>query len=748
MPPRHTHLEKGQLSFSVESRVLRELGERLVKEPEVAFVELIKNAHDADAKTCTLSFEDTKTIIVSDDGDGMTLDDFKNGWMRIGTSSKANQRVTRRFKREITGEKGIGRFAVRFLGRVLHLRSVANDSKRGLRTVLTAEFNWPEFDREEDLGLVKVPFVLDRAASDEEIGTRLTISRLRPPAREVDLDAVRSASLSVVSPYQALLAGSRDETKSASKTPKASLDPGFSLVLEPAPESGGDANVAAALLDTAVLRAVAKIRGSRLTLSVYARGSHKRLLSIADNFPNSVGDMYADIRYFPDRKGTFAGLLVDGPTARKWVRKYRGVSVFDRNFRVLPYGTDGDDWLGIAADVAIRERDPKSSLAKKHFPMTKAEHASTQTNYMLRLPHPRQLVGIVRVEGRRARDEGDGDKGLIPAADREGFVHNDAFKRLRDVVRGTVEAIAHVDRDVQIKEEHAAEVAQLRALRKESRAAIREVQANPNIRAADKKQIVGRLVKTQHLAEEYEDRTRETREKLEIMSLLGVVAGFMTHEFGVALDELRKGRNKIAELSRRDPVLKAAAQAIDLHVAALKEFVTYTQGYVQGAMGPPVRAYPARPRIQQVVRVFGKYAEQRSIRIEIHVAEDVIAPLVPVSLYNGIALNLYTNALKAVTAKSGAGDRLIAFTAKNDDSFHTLTASDTGIGIPVALRSRVFDPLFTTTSSNRDPLGSGLGLGLTLLKRAVDTYGGTAEVVDPPPGFATSVRVRLPLNRG
>jgi len=106
-------LDKGTLSFTVESRVLRELGERLVKDPEVAFVELIKNAHDADATKCVLHVED-KRITVSDDGDGMTFDQFKNGWMRIGTSAKAQTPLTRRFKRVITGEKGIGRFASGF----------------------------------------------------------------------------------------------------------------------------------------------------------------------------------------------------------------------------------------------------------------------------------------------------------------------------------------------------------------------------------------------------------------------------------------------------------------------------------------------------------------------------------------------------------------------------------------------------------------------------------------------------------
>ena len=43
-------IDEGELSFTIESRLLRELGERLVKQPEVAIVELVKNSYDADAK--------------------------------------------------------------------------------------------------------------------------------------------------------------------------------------------------------------------------------------------------------------------------------------------------------------------------------------------------------------------------------------------------------------------------------------------------------------------------------------------------------------------------------------------------------------------------------------------------------------------------------------------------------------------------------------------------------------------------
>ena len=92
-------LDHGTLSFSVETRVLRELGERLVKQPEVAIVELIKNAYDADATECAVEYSPRARIVVEDNGTGMTLDRFTNAWMRVGTASKAHTPYSERYRR-------------------------------------------------------------------------------------------------------------------------------------------------------------------------------------------------------------------------------------------------------------------------------------------------------------------------------------------------------------------------------------------------------------------------------------------------------------------------------------------------------------------------------------------------------------------------------------------------------------------------------------------------------------------------
>lgn len=741
-------LDRGTISFTIESRILRELGERLVKQPEVALVELIKNAYDADATECLVEYDPMHSIVVSDDGTGMTLDRFTNGWMRIGTSAKEDTKSSAVYSRLITGEKGIGRFAVRFLGRTLSLKSVADDKRRGVRTRLIANFDWPQFDRHEDLGKVEVPYELVEVAGDTPTGTTLTIKPLRTEASRLDLKKVRTESIGILTPLRSLFRAMADsENVEIGDAEGEYGDPGFLLKIQ-ADDDDYESDVAAVILDAYVLRARLRLQGNKVDLRIYCRGKQAAYLHIVDTYPNEIGKLYADIRFFPRRKDTFTKMPVDGRRAQSWVSENHGVAVFDRSFRVQPYGSSADDWLQLQADAARNHRVPRSTIADKHFAMSPQVRADTSQNWMLRLPQSAQLVGLVQVEGKRSNelDPESDENGLIASADREGFVANQAFTQMRDLIRGAVEAIAFADRRLQQEEMQAEQEALVAKLRDLTRTAISEVQQNPNIAAADKTRIVAAIAETQQFVELQEENSKVREQQLEVMSLLGVVAGFMTHEFGVALQELEHTYKDLTELAKTAPKLAPQVEAFAGHIKQLKEFVTYSSGYIHGSKATPTKAYPARPRLQQVKRVFGKYAEERNIEVEIIADTDLAAALVPVSLYNGIALNLYTNALKAVTAKVGNQTGKITFRAWNEGKWHYLEVSDTGVGIPNALRERVFAPLFTTTQSKNDPLGSGMGLGLALVRRGAEAFGGKADVIDPPSGFATCVRVRLPLS--
>src|SRR4051794_24661079 len=151
-------------NFTVDTGLFRELGELLVGRDSTALVELIKNAYDADATFVTVVAHDlgdaaNGVIIVSDDGNGMTIDEFRKGFLRVASRLKSGgDRRSPVYHRRFTGAKGIGRLAAHKLARGLavHSRAAARhvphgDAKRTVGGSLFATINWDEVERHETL---------------------------------------------------------------------------------------------------------------------------------------------------------------------------------------------------------------------------------------------------------------------------------------------------------------------------------------------------------------------------------------------------------------------------------------------------------------------------------------------------------------------------------------------------------------------------------------------------------------------
>lgn len=118
----------------IDSRVIKHLGRDLITSPEVAVIELVKNAIDAKAKNVNLrvcngilpkglpdiceianipaEYLNKPILLVEDDGIGMTDQAIDYGFLRIATDIKTNDRDT-------LGQKGIGRLATQRLGSAL-----------------------------------------------------------------------------------------------------------------------------------------------------------------------------------------------------------------------------------------------------------------------------------------------------------------------------------------------------------------------------------------------------------------------------------------------------------------------------------------------------------------------------------------------------------------------------------------------------------------------------------------------------
>ncbi|OOQ68181.1 hypothetical protein C1S86_11860 [Vibrio parahaemolyticus] len=79
--------------FDMSARVPMQLGRESISSSTVAVSELIKNAYDADAENVELEFylreqPALSSMVLKDDGNGMTVDALYNHWLKIGTDSK------------------------------------------------------------------------------------------------------------------------------------------------------------------------------------------------------------------------------------------------------------------------------------------------------------------------------------------------------------------------------------------------------------------------------------------------------------------------------------------------------------------------------------------------------------------------------------------------------------------------------------------------------------------------------------
>jgi PAS domain S-box-containing protein len=88
-------------------------------------------------------------------------------------------------------------------------------------------------------------------------------------------------------------------------------------------------------------------------------------------------------------------------------------------------------------------------------------------------------------------------------------------------------------------------------------------------------------------------------------------------------------------------------------------------------------------------------------------------------LLGQVVMNLITNAAQAL--REHQGDRLLLVGTALGREYLTLTVADSGPGVPVELREKIFDPFF---SIKRE----GFGIGLSLSHRIVTDHGGSLRV--------------------
>jgi anti-sigma regulatory factor (Ser/Thr protein kinase) len=335
-------VQEGKLKFTADSSVLKELGEKLVAKPAIALAELIKNAYDADATEVHVIINTEKDkIVVMDNGHGMTFDEFRNRWMRIGTREKRKSRLSKNFGRVMTGSKGVGRMSVQFLAKELTIQTVS-DAESSTELIVNVEWK-KALENEDDLTEVETDYQLRLLDTQAQPGTTLILKGLKwlPNKNQKKLQKEIDELLEDIwylQPPSGFVATRNQKNQN------------FKIFLDIDGHKLDDEFTK--FVNTVLDAWWVKIEGSNnhgkvdFTLQFHDREPIEQTFIVGKACKISGGTF--KILFFHLERRKPKGIQVG--KAREYLARWGGVHVYDDGFRIPYYGVAENDWLRIEFD--------------------------------------------------------------------------------------------------------------------------------------------------------------------------------------------------------------------------------------------------------------------------------------------------------------------------------------------------------------------------------------------------------------
>lgn len=754
-------LQQESFQFAVDSALLGELGEKLVSTVHVALAELVKNGYDADATVVNVSIipegKGAPRVVVEDNGEGMSLDDVRRYWMKIGTSNKLAAPVSSKYGRLKTGSKGIGRFACRRLGLSLRLTTCARIQPKGSKTsryqTTRIEFNWTDFKSGIDVESIKCSGETQIATSGAT-GTRLEIWGGKS-------DEWQTRGFEYLQRQLAVLASNR-----GAKVDGYAEDPGFNVVLAAPGLSEQQIDLRAAVIDATWGTLTAKVDAEGravCTLNAKGLGGTKKFTS-KQKFPHIIGAALR-IGVLPTRKddGRKPELLANYVLGQL-VEEWGGIHVRFNGFRVFPYGDSRDDWLRIDFDRGRRLGKPEGELFNFASSLDRVDAARSLLN-MLSM---RSYLGQVELSSRIS--------GLTPRIDRQGFIENEVFDEVRRFTRFAVDwANIYRDHYIRLRESEEAEQARKAIrpvlnlegpkeevvpkaavfLRKEIR---RIVQRLPE---KQQKETEDNLVRTVRAIETASAESYKQLQHLRLVASASTLTLLFAHEVRTVIGSLGAASARLDQLARKVPEHKAELSSLGAQLQETKDRFDNLVGMtgIVGAFRNTDRLIDLhlKSAIDRATRCFHLIISNYAITIDdLDVPTDLtVGPMMEGELYT-ILLNLLSNSVKSVIA-AGETVRSVRFDARRSGHRIILRVSDSGLGLPVEFFDEVFTPfisdpggdLYDKLDEQSNPedasiFGTGSGLGLAIARDIARSRGGDIRFISPEPPWKACVEVELP----
>lgn len=744
-----------ELTFTVDSALLSELGEKLVETAHIALVELVKNAYDADATEVNVKiitdFPYGPQVHVIDNGSGMSFEDVKKYWMRIATTHKKDHDVSLRYGRPRTGSKGIGRFSCRRLGSVLQLSTTAAlDDGRFEQTNVV--FPWSKFKPGKLISEVQCNGTR-KVLSNATTGTSLAISGS-------PVDEWNKRGYGFLKRQLAVLAANRGR-----KRPGFDEDPGFNVSIE-APDFKEDISNLRERLITAGWGDLS-IRINRKGVVNYTLNAMKvgeREVTHPERFPH-LASVSAKIGIMPaySRDEMRKKDVVSKQSLQEIVKDWGGIFIRYKGFRVYPYGEPGNDWLNIDRDRSSR----KTALSPILQPFASKLRGVNPQRALLSLLSNRSYIGDVEI-GEQAASS------FEPKASREGFVGEAGIGQLREIVRFGIdwstiyreyaraltakEEALEARQDLQTQLAH--DVQPKEVVQTALRVVENEVRNLATYLPTTERQHVLRSLQTATRAiAKHDASNREELRHLQLVASTSTLLLIFSHEVKALLSWFEQVRVSLDQVNRR--IGKSESEKISSVIdefgvvkERLLELLSMTSLISVNRQSEPVRL-TLRPRLERAMRSFDLIRNNYDIAIDIdHVSPTLqVGPMLEAELFS-IFLNLLSNAIKSVIA---GGQRKIMVEAQRRNSEAVIHVRDSGIGLKENNYEEVFTPfssdpenkLYRGLNDKLNPedeyiVGTGSGLGLSIVREILSYRNGTIRFVKPRDGWKADVEVVLP----